>query len=304
MPERKLAIKRNILKHLYFSGTLTCADLSKKSDRSLPLVSEILEELITEGYAVETGLAPSTGGRRPLMYSLKEDVHYVVSVAMDQFVTRIGIMDMRNQLVGGVEKFMLPLTGNRKAAGLLADHIADVIRRSGIDRSQIVGVGIGMPGFVDPLNGINYTFLEVPSGSIAQFLEGSLGLPVFIDNDSSLIALAEWKFGSAAQSKSAMVINIGWGIGLGLILNQELYRGENGFAGEFSHLPLFNNEKLCSCGKKGCLETESSLLVVWKKRLPALKQAGLLCLENWIRITVKPLSKAFCSQQPREISLP
>jgi predicted NBD/HSP70 family sugar kinase len=68
-----------------------------------------------------------------------------------------------------------------------------------------------------------------------------------------------------------MVINIGWGIGLGLIINQELYRGENGFAGEFSHLPLFNNEKLCGCGKKGCLETEASLLVVWERALAGLK---------------------------------
>jgi len=86
-----------------------------------------------------------------------------------------------------------------------------------------------------------------------------------INNDSSLIALAELKFGAARNKKTAMVINIGWGIGLGLVLNGELYQGENGFAGEFSHIPLFSNNKLCSCGKSGCLETEASLVVVVSK---------------------------------------
>src|SRR5205823_8911207 len=91
--------------------------------------------------------------------------------------------------------------------------------------------------------------------------------------DSRLIALAELKFGAARGKKNAMVINVGWGIGLGMILEGELFRGHDGFAGEFSHIPLFLNNKLCSCGKSGCLETESSLLVVIEKFRQAL-QAG------------------------------
>jgi predicted NBD/HSP70 family sugar kinase len=102
-------------------------------------------------------------------------------------------------------------------------------------------------------------------------LSTRLKLPVYIDNDSSLIALAEWRFGTARNKKNAMVINIGWGIGLGMVLNGDLFRGHNGFAGEFSHLPLFNNNKLCTCGKTGCLETESSLLVIIEKAAEGLK---------------------------------
>ncbi|RYF88994.1 MAG: ROK family protein, partial [Chitinophagaceae bacterium] len=99
-----------------------------------------------------------------------------------------------------------------------------------------------------------------------------------IDNDSSLIALAELRFGRARHQKNAMVINISWGVGLGMILNGELFRGHNGFAGEFSHIPLFNNNKLCRCGKTGCLETETSLLVIIEKAKQVLKngrQSGL-----------------------------
>ena len=140
-----------------------------------------------------------------------------------------------------------------------------VIRKSGIDKKKIIGAGIGMPGFIDFKKGINYSFLETKDKTITQYLSEKINLPVYIDNDSSLIALAELRFGTGRHKKNAMVINIGWGVGLGMVLNGELFRGHNGFAGEFSHMPLFNNNKLCGCGKTGCLETETSLLVVIEK---------------------------------------
>ncbi|WP_246073423.1 ROK family protein [Dinghuibacter silviterrae] len=235
-------------------------------------MTKILNELVEEGYAVDTGLAPSTGGRRSLRYALRPDVMYVVSVAVDQFITRIVLLDMYNKPLGALEKFELPLEDNPRSLQELTDRIDDVIRASGVDRGRIAGVGIGMPGFVDPIKGVNFTFLAAPSGTLTAYMEDRLQLPVFIGNDSSLIALAELKFGAARDRKTAMVINISWGIGLGLVLNSELFRGENGFAGEFSHLPLFLNGKICSCGKRGCLETEASLLVVLDKAREGLKQ--------------------------------
>jgi predicted NBD/HSP70 family sugar kinase len=113
---------------------------------------------------------------------------------------------------------------------------------------------------------VNYSFLQLPNDkSITKFIADKLGIPVFIDNDSSLIALAEFRFGAAKGEQNAMVINIGWGVGLGLIIGGELYHGHEGFAGEFSHIPLFLNGKLCWCGKTGCLETETSLLLIIDK---------------------------------------
>jgi predicted NBD/HSP70 family sugar kinase len=128
-----------------------------------------------------------------------------------------------------------------------------------------------MPGFVDIKKGINYSFLETDGQSITTYISETVGLPVFIDNDSSLIALAELRFGAAHDKMNAMVVNLGWGIGLGMILNGQLFRGRNGFAGEFSHIPLFTNGKLCSCGKSGCLETETSLMVIIEKAREGLK---------------------------------
>lgn len=264
-----------ILREFYFSSQLSCAELSDQISKSLPFTTKILNELIDEGYVTESGYAPSSGGRRPAIFTIRPDTIYILSVAMDQLVTRISLMDMHNKHVGEIEKFELPLQSNPEALRLLAEKMEEVIRRSAVEKKKIIGVGIGMPGFIDFKKGINYSFLESKDKTITQYLSEKINLPVYIDNDSSLIALAELRFGAARYQKNAMVINIGWGIGLGMILNGELFRGHNGFAGEFSHIPLFNNNKLCSCGKTGCLETETSLLVIIEKAAQGLKGGRL-----------------------------
>lgn len=279
MGEKKLTYRRKIIKQLYFSKMVSCADLSEKIEKSLPLTTKMLSELVEKGYVTETGYAASTGGRRPIMYSLRPDIIYVVAVAMDQYITRFVIMDMHNRNVTPVEKIELPLAGNKDALKILAEKLDDFIIKADIDKKRIAGVGIGMPGFVDATKGINYTFLESGKG-IDELIADKIKLPVYIDNDSSLIALAELKFGAAVNKRNAMVINVSWGVGLGLILNGELFRGQTGFAGEFSHIPLFTNNKLCSCGKSGCLETEASLKAVVEKAAEALKSGRLSILND------------------------
>ena len=266
--------RKKILKELYFSSPLTCAELSLKTEKSFPKTTKLITELMEEGFIKESGFASSTGGRRPLTYALQKDIMYVVSVATDQFTTRVAIMDMDNNFVTEVVRMELPLN-HPEVVNLLVKQIAAIIDSSGISLNEILGVGIGMPGFVNVKKGINHSYLHVAQKSFIQHVSEILSLPVFIDNDSSLIALAELRFGVAKNIRNAMVINIGWGIGLGLILNGELYRGNDGFAGEFSHIPLFLNGKLCSCGKTGCLETETSLLEIIKKGQEGLNAGKL-----------------------------
>ena len=280
MPDKQTIYKRKIIKHLFFEGSLSCADLSLLTKKSVPLTARVLNELIEEGSVVETGLASSTGGRRAQMYSLRGDLMYVVSVAMDQLITRIAILDMKNNYVGEAEQFELKLTNNPHALCELKDAIERVIGQSGIPKEKIAGVGIGMPGFVDVSKGINHSFLTPKEGSIVSYIESHIGLPVLIDNDSSLIALAELRLGVARKRQNVMVINISWGIGLGMILKGELFRGCNGFAGEFSHIPIFMNNRMCSCGKSGCLETEASLLILVEKAIRGLQKGKISRLKD------------------------
>lgn len=273
MSDRQTQYKGEIIKHFYFNGVLSCAGASVLMRKSLPLVTRILNELVEEGVLVDSGLAHSTGGRRPQVFTLAPNLMYVVAVAMDQFVTRIALMDMQNNVVIGVKEADLTLPQNPQSLQQLAELLEDFIVGCGISRTQIAGVGIGMPGFIDVKKGLNHSFLTPPIGeSITGVLKRRLHVPVFIDNDSSLIALAESKFGEARGKHNCMVINIGWGVGLGLVIHDELFRGDTGFAGEFSHIPLFTNNKLCSCGKLGCLETEASLVVLVNRVKEGIKQ--------------------------------
>lgn len=281
MSGKKELFKNKILKELYFEDNLSCADLCQKIEKSFPVTANLLEQLVAANLVVDMGLAASTGGRRATTYSLQKNVMYLVSVAMDQFVTKIAIMDMQNKFVCPVQTIILPLSDNPNALQILIDQIAALLETSDIARSKFVGVGIGMPGFVDVKKGTNYSHLQLPNNqSITKYIAEAIGLPVFIDNDSSLIALAELKFGAAKGEADTMVINIGWGIGLGLILDGKLYRGHEGFAGEFSHIPLFLNGKLCWCGKAGCLETETSLLLIIEKAREGISSGRLSKLSS------------------------
>jgi len=270
MSEKKAKKINGIFKQLYYAPSISCAELSERIDKSLPYTMMQLNELIRKGLVLEIGQAPSTGGRRPQMYCLKPDLFYVVSVALDQFVARIAIMDLQNNFVVAPAKVELKLHNNPEVLRELTQIIEEYIAKSGINKLQIVGIGIGMPGFIDVNKGVNYSIAD--QQSVSEYISRETGLQVFIDNDSSIIALAELKFGIARDAQNAMVINIGWGVGLGLILGGKLFRGSNGFAGEFSHIPLFANNKLCSCGKYGCLETESSLFVIVEKAIKALSE--------------------------------
>lgn len=260
----------SIIKALYFNGTISCSDISKITGASIPNVSKNLYELIDGGYVIEKGFAESKGGRKPLMYSLVAGKFYIVSIAMDQFSTRMAMVDLDNSFVNDIECFEFNLYDANSNADYLIEKINSFVGKSGIDKKEIYGIGIAMPGFFDISTGTNKTFLKNNGQSLREYISHQVGLPTFIDNDSSAIALAELKFGVGRTKKEIMVINIGWGIGLGMIVNGEIFRGFSGFAGEFSHIPLFKNGRICSCGKRGCLETEISLIIIEQKAQKAI----------------------------------
>jgi predicted NBD/HSP70 family sugar kinase len=280
MSEKSIFYKKKIIKELYFAGNLSCLDISDRTSTSLPLATKMLGQLVEEKYVTPTGYAPSTGGRRAQSYSLRPESLYIVSVAMDQYFARIVIMDMHQKQVTPVGTFEFPQTAKDTTPERLAAMINEFILGSGIGSKHIAGIGIGMPGFVDAREGINYSYLRTAEKGIAQYLTEHTGIQTYIENDSRLIALAEFRFGIARDSRNVLVINLGWGVGLGMILNGEYFRGHNGFAGEFSHLPIYSNNKLCSCGKSGCLETEASLLQLIAKAEEGIRQGSLTALST------------------------
>lgn len=268
-----------IIKTLYFNKAMSCAGLSELFDKSIPSIAKAVNELMDEGFVVEDGYAPSSGGRRPLMYSVKANTMYILAIALDQLTARIQLFDLLNNAVADMVTFELKLLNNPDALGKLTAEINSYIKNSGIAKEKIAGMGIGMPGFINVTEGINYTYLDAGGESLTAYLTAKTGITTYIDNDSSLIALAEQKFGIAKSQNEVMVINLGWGIGLGMIVNGKLFRGYNGFAGELSHIPLSEDGALCECGKRGCLEAEASMLVVARKAIAGIQQGRITSLK-------------------------
>lgn len=257
---------KEIVRSLYYRKTMSCAAISSQVELSIPSVQKFLNELTEAGVVTENGVGISSGGRRPATYSLVADIAYIVTVAMDRFNTRIVLTDMQGDFKTPVQEFRLELYHNPDATEILIAQIRKLISNCGIDPSRIIAAGIAMPGFIDEDRGINFNYLPVKGDqTLKELMEEQLNLPVFLFNDSHAVAQAELKFGLGKTYTDLMVVNIGWGVGLGMILNGKIYNGSSGLAGEFSHIPLVSNGKLCTCGKHGCLETVASMIAIEQK---------------------------------------
>jgi predicted NBD/HSP70 family sugar kinase len=273
-------LKNMIIKRLYFDNAMSCAGLSQLFDKSIPSITKAINELIKEGFVVEEGYAPSSGGRRPLMYNINAKAMYILAVAMDQLSARLQLIDLQNNPVAEMATVDIKLLNNEAALPTLIGSLNNYVAESGIPKNKRAGIGIGMPGFINAVEGINYTYLDAGGQSLSDYISQKTGIATYIDNDSSLIALAEQKFGIAKTQQEVMVINLGWGIGLGMIIDGKIFRGYNGFAGELSHIPLSDDGALCTCGKRGCLEAEASMLVVAEKAEEGIREGRVTSLKS------------------------
>ncbi len=272
-------LKLSILKNLYFKNPQSIADLSLNIGKSLPNITSAVNKLMEGGYISQDGLAPSTGGRRAAQFvPVAESLPIMLCVAVDQLYTSAVLTDFNNQFITPIKTKEINLK-SESAYQDLKELIELLIKTS--EKNTIYGIGLTIPGFVDSNSGKNNSYsLDSPLYDLKTNLERDLHLPVFVENDSSAIAIAEHRFGVAHKSKNVMVVNLNWGVGLGMILDNELYRGHSGYAGEFSHIPLSNTNKLCSCGKKGCLEVEASLLAAVEFAIEKLKTKEVSSLQE------------------------
>src|SRR6186713_68516 len=120
-------LKYRLIRQLYFSSVASCNDLSEALGKSLPHIAKSLYELIDEGFVVEKGYAPSNGGRPPLIYALQPDRLYILSVAIDQLYTRIGVLDLSGQFLFPVETIELKLLNNKEALSILTKALVKVL---------------------------------------------------------------------------------------------------------------------------------------------------------------------------------
>jgi N-acetylglucosamine repressor len=248
-----------VIKSIYFSGAQSIAELSSAIGKSVPIIAKTIQYLVEEDIVISHGLRASTGGRRASSYILnKSKLDHILTISINRYSITIGLYNILNESLMEDIDININNFDDITIYDTLLVHVRKVLETH--NDHTIFKIGITAPGFVDSHAGVNNSFpKESPLYDLPNRFKKDLGIDTFIENDSSAIAIAEKNFGKAKHTNHSLVINLTWGVGLGIIVDQQLFRGYNGFAGEFSHIPLADESRLCSCGKKGCLEVEASL---------------------------------------------
>ncbi len=250
--------KKRIVRTLYLHRSLSIAEMAKYVEVSTPTMQGLLDELIEEDIVKSMGAGSSKGGRRPTLYGLHRKAFYVLSIDIGIHATRFAIFDSANKKVMPVQEIPLLLKNDMASVNKIYEAAMLQVKESKIKPEHILGVGIDMPGLVERDKGINHSLFNFGK-PIAEIFSQLFNKPVVIENDAQAKALAEFRFGKAVGKKHVLVIQIGWGVGMGMILNGKPYYGARGFSGEFAHIPMVDEKGyLCSCGMRGCLETVSS----------------------------------------------
>lgn len=253
--------KKKILNLIYNSQLISRAEATKKSGISAPTVSRIVDSLIKDGLVQEIGMGKSTGGRCPRMLKMADTENYIIGI--DLGTTNIyGILADLNARIIYEEKRPTKLEeGFYKIMDQTAEIMEILIDKAEQKNKRLCGVGLAVAGLINKQRNIvefspNFHWHDV---DIIGYLGKRFDLPIFFDNVTRVMALGELCYGIGKKYKDFIFVNIGYGIGAGIILNRHPLLGAVGMAGEFGHITVEKDSKIqCDCGNFGCLEALAS----------------------------------------------
>lgn len=259
---KNIQIKKDIINHFINHGNDTIAELSKELDLSVPTVTKFISELSDLGLIAEFGKIHTHGGRHPIVYGLNPSSAYFVGVDMTRHHLSMALMDFKGDLVDHKMGIFYTYENTTESFDTLCNHIQQFIDKTGDLKQKIQNINLNISGRVNPESGYSYSSFYFSEEPISAILSKKLNYNVGIDNDTRAMAYGEYMKGVAEGYKNVIFVNISWGLGIGIIIDGKPYYGRSGFSGEFGHFPIFDNEIICHCGKKGCLETEASGLAI------------------------------------------
>jgi glucokinase-like ROK family protein len=257
--KKKELRKNQILNALFDYGQLTLSELSSHTAISLPLVTLLVNELKENNYITELKRTETTqAGRPPVIVKLNKAAGYILGVDLGRINTNFVLIDLEKNIIKEHHKKAFQLSNNEMSFDEIEIDINKFLSEAGIEWKELLGIGISIPGLVQGKNGISHTYFNFTSEPLGEYLTNRFNIPVRIEHDVKAMTSAEICFGAVKDSKDVLYLNYGWGLGLGIIVNGQLYFGNDSYAGEFGHISVVPNGELCYCGKHGCLETVSS----------------------------------------------
>lgn len=255
---KNIRLKKKILAYFATRETATIAELSKEFNISIPKINESVTELIQDELVKDYGKTTSAVGRKPNTYGLVANAAYFIGVQVGVDNLSISMINMKKDIVSQKDNIPYSLQNNEESLLDICKEINEFISKHSIVKEKILGVGINLTGRINYRTGYSYSYFNFYENPLSELFEQNLGIPTFLENDTKALSYAEFNSGTLADEKDALFVNVDNGIGLGILIDGKLYYGKSGFSGEFGHISIFDNDIICKCGKKGCLETEAS----------------------------------------------
>ena len=256
------ANRLRIVDVLRTTGSASRADIARATGLSRTTVSTLVGDLVDLGLIVERPVpGAARRGRPPVLLSLEPSAGAAVGIDFDHDKLRVAVSDLARTVLAETSA---PCDVDHDAGRSLdaaASLVADLLAEAGVEEERVLGAGMALAGPVDARRGTAHHSAILPGWAgvdAAAELERRLGIPVHLDNDATLGALAEATFGAATGVRYAAYVSISSGIGAGLIADGRPFRGDRGTAGEIGHIMLDPEGPICRCGNRGCLETFAS----------------------------------------------
>ncbi len=250
--------KKQIVAYLSKKGEATLHELSVLLNISIPKATEPINWLMEKSLVIFTSKRSEGPGRKASYYSLSPGNLYFLGLEINKYHINIGLMSFDRQVVYRESSLPFLFESAEESLCIIITLIKGFIDRCGIEKQKISGIGFSISGRVNIHSGEILTIYHFGDAPVKKVLEDAIGIPVFLDNDSRALSYGEFHFGKEGDEQEVLVLNLDYGLAVGIFENGKPVYGASGYAGELGHIPLFDNEKICFCGKKGCLETEVS----------------------------------------------
>jgi predicted NBD/HSP70 family sugar kinase len=243
-------------------GQISRAEIARRTGLSRSTVSSLVAELQAEGLVVERPEPGSAhgaqGGRPPILLSFDASAGAAVGIDFGHSHLRVAVSDLAGTILSERKQPLDTDHDAQQGLELAAAMVTEALADAGVQRTSVIGAGMGLPGPIEQVGGTVGSSAILPGWigmTAASEMRRRLDFPVLVDNDANLGALAEAAFGAGQDAGDLIYLKVSSGIGAGLILNGRLYRGSAGLAGELGHVLVDPDGIVCRCGNRGCLET-------------------------------------------------
>jgi len=248
---------KSILSYLSRStDAQTIPEIASHVKTSVPTGTKLIKELLKQDLVIEDGKKTTINGRKPAVYTLNDSQFYAVGVEVLSKWIHVSVVRIDLEIVHKSFNREFRLEDSEGCLDYILEFVKSNIQDSPASPDQIIGVGIAMRGSVNGHTGESADYfnnLEIP---LREYIEKELKLSVWIDNDTRALSIAEQTFGASKGVENTLFIKVSRSLGLSIILNRNIVFGAEGFAGNFGHVQMGTKGRLCSCGKRNCLNTE------------------------------------------------